>query len=172
MSAESKSLPPGGLPAPVLLNDQQFTALLARHGVLTNDQVDRIVGAIRLRHELTPAQETTSNAVNDVGRRMGIKDFSTIPPPLVRRDNVVPLTVPRGTRVLRVYRAAGVEDRVIDASQPYVSLPACTGAADRIGRIEFLDERERVLEVTGGEPAPPRDGMGPARQTATDKGSE
>lgn len=167
MGQDPKSAP-SNMPAPVMLTDRQFAELLGQRGGLTDEQVTRIVEALQQQqglvgslHRLSKSQQEASDAINKVGQAMGIKEFVRLPPQVPRLGNVVIVQMPSATQTIRIFYSGGVKEmtapRDSGSALPkslVLLLPACIGAKDRIGRIEFLGCGEEVLEFTGGERTP------------------
>jgi hypothetical protein len=153
MAQDSKFSPTGGPPPMVVMSPEQFTTLLGHHhhGGLTEEQLTRLIAALQRRTALTPVQEATSKGIADIGQRMGLSTFAVPRPGVVRRGNAIDLTPPKGTEGVRIYYTGGVEEVRIDGGQTSLQLPACIGANDRIGRLEYLGHHKRVLAVAGPE---------------------
>jgi hypothetical protein len=141
------------------LREEQAAALAASMRVgLTQEQFERLLKAIEGRggllsdlHKLTPEQQVVVDGYKDLGARMGIRGLEIALPRVERAGRVVAVSPPPRTVSARVFLESGVVTVGVEAGVGRIWLPDCISDRDRIARIEFLDERDAVIGMTGGE---------------------
>jgi len=139
--------------------DERMLAQLAiQHAGLTHQQIERIIAALERRggliselRELTPEQRVVVDGFRNTAQTMGIRGLQAGPPRVVRKGRVVAVEPPAGSVRARIFLESSVVTQDVERGADRICLPDCIRDHDRIARIEFLDERDAVLGVTGGE---------------------
>ena len=129
-----------------------------RHGqpiLMDEEMFQRLLAAIAQRQSAfslpppTAGQQALLDGFRNVAQAMGVSDFFVAPAPTVRCGSTVAIHPPQKTKTIRVFFQRGVRDFPVQWDKPLFldKIPD----SDRIGRVEYLDDRGTVLAFTGGE---------------------